>query len=1193
MSAQPPEKRLAGAAERIASLERRAAALPERVRSGFLEALAALSADLEEAGKAGDVLAHIASFPELNPDPVLEVDPAGRVHYQNPAVRALFPGLEKAGLSHPWLAGIDGAAAELAWTKAWSFRREVKIGESWYEQSVVSAESGRLRIFGRDVTERKRAEAALLESEHKFRELVEYANSAIIRWDPDGKITYFNRFAQEFFGYAADEIIGKTVMILVPETESQGRDLSHLLEDIVAHPESHRIFENENVLRDGRRVWMQWSNRTVSDESGRVREVLAIGNDITARKRAERELEASRAELVRAYDDLEVRVKDRTEELQKSEALLRSVLESLPIGVWIVDKNGRIVLGNPAVRELWAGAGSVGVETDREFKGFWADTGQAIKAEEWAAARAVTKGETSINEEVEIESFDGGRKFIFNSAVPIRDAHNEIAGAIVIQQDITRRREGEKKLREQAALLDLARDAILVRDPDFVITFWNNGARETYGWSASEALEDDAHDFLKTEFPEPIEEVRKRLWSEGHWEGELVRLRKDGARLIVESRWAVLKGRDGQKPAAFLEISRDITERKRTQDALRAASAYTRGLLEASLDPLVTISPEGKIMDVNPATELATGVPRSRLIGSDFSDYFTEPERARVGYRQVFSTGTVRDYALAIRHVSGTVMEVLYNATIYKNEAGETVGVFAAARDVTALRVAEQERLRLATAIEQIADGVAILDLDGRVLSANPAFGSHHSLLLQETVGRTLPEILEVDRWDREMAGKLRESLNSGKVWSWHLTRRTREGQIRELDLSVSPIRDVTGRPIHAIAVERDMTQEALFQERIRQWQKMEALGTLAGGIAHDFNNILLPILINTELILAGENLDSELARRLSQVHEAAQRGKDMVKQIITFSRQKEQMRLPVEIPPIVRESLKLLRVSIPKNIEISEKIEAGTAMAVADATQIHQILMNLGSNAAYAMRDKGGLLEVGLSEVSLDEAAAARHVDLRAGPYLRLSVRDTGQGMTPDVMGRVFEPFFTTKKQGEGMGMGLPVVHGIVKSHGGAITVESELGKGTTVTVYLPRVTGTPQAKEAAPQPFPRGKERVLFVDDEDIQIRAMTKLLEHLGYRVIGVSDPRKALEVFRRQPASFDLLITDQTMPHMAGIELVQEVLRIRPGLPVVLCTGYSETLNEEEALAAGVGAFVLKPFSVREIAEAIRRVLPAQS
>ena len=604
----------------------------------------------------------------------------------------------------------------------------------------------------------------------------------------------------------------------------------------------------------------------------------------------------------------------------------------------------------------------------------------------------------------------------------------------------------------------------------------------------------------------------------------------------------------------------------------------------------MAISPAGKITDVNKATELVTGLPRTALVGSDFSDYFTEPAEARAGYEKVFSEGSVRDYPLAIRHVSGEVTEVLYNAVVFKDEAGSPVGVFAAARDITALKAAERERLRLATAIEQIKDGVSILDLEGRILSANPAFAGHHGSRPAEVIGRLLTEVLGGGVPDPGIVDGLKAAAGSDKPWSWHFSRDLSEGGGRELDLTVSPIRDASGRPVNLIAVERDVTQEVIFQERIRQWQKMEALGTLAGGIAHDLNNLLLPILINTELALGDLGPDASSGHRLEQVLEAARRGQDMVKQIIAFAQHREQERRPVDLVPVIRESLDFLRVSLPKNIRISERLEAESAVALADPTQIHQVLVNLGSNAAHAMRGKGGVLEVGLAEARLDGEAASQYVDLKPGDYLRLTVRDTGHGMPPEIADRIFEPFFTTKRTGEGTGMGLAVVHGIIKGHEGSIAVLSEPGKGAAFTILLPRVVGP--ARPAAAEPpatYPKGTERVLFVDDEDIQVRAMGRLLEHLGYRVVGHTDGRGALEAFRRDPAAFDLAILDQTMPHLSGAELARELLDLRPDLPIIMCTGYSDAVNEEQALAMGIRSFMLKPFSARDIAVAIRRVL----
>jgi PAS domain S-box-containing protein len=791
-------------------------------------------------------------------------------------------------------------------------------------------------------------------------------------------------------------------------------------------------------------TYWDWTLSPVLDDAGEVEFLVFSLNDVTEEARAQ-------------------------EELRRSESLLRKVLDTLPVGVWITDKTGRIIMGNPAGEKIWAGARYVGIDCYGEYKGWWVDSGRRIQPEEWAAARAVTKGETSLNEEIEIESFDGTRKFILHSALPIRDEKNEISGAIIVNQDITLRREGEKERRQQAALLELSRDAIFVRDFDDKITFWNRGAEDTYGWTKEKSLGRATYSHLKTSFPAPLEEVEARLLADGHWEGELVQSRKDGRRIVVESRWALLPGQVGRKPAAIIEINRDITERK----------------------------------------------------------------------------------------------------------------------------AAEEERLRLVTAVEQIAEGIAVMDLEGRILYANPVFYEHHGLERPNTAEDSFPGILQIDANDREIIQKMREALAAGRNWNWHLARRTPDGRVRELELTVFPIRDGEGRLVNSMAVERDVTQEVRLQERIRQWQKMEALGTLAGGIAHDFNNILLPIQINAELMLGEEKGDTPAARHLGQVLEAARRGKEMVNQIIAFSRQTEQDRKPVDLYPVIKESLELLRISMPKNIEISEKIEVGSAPAIADPTQIHQIMMNLGSNAAHAMRERGGVLEVGLSEVAIDADTASRFIDLKPGPHLRLWVKDSGHGMTPEVMRRVFEPFYTTKKQDEGAGMGLAVVHGIVKSHGGAIAVSSEVGKGSEFTIYLPRIVGRPEpARDADEQPF-TGSGKVLFVDDEDIQVRAMDRLLDHLGYRAVALSDARKALELFRGRPGDFDLAIMDQTMPRMSGGELARELLKIRPDLPIILCTGYSENLNEEEALAMGIKAFLMKPFSVKEIADTIRRVLPPQS
>jgi len=389
-----------------------------------------------------------------------------------------------------------------------------------------------------------------------------------------------------------------------------------------------------------------------------------------------------------------------------------------------------------------------------------------------------------------------------------------------------------------------------------------------------------------------------------------------------------------------------------------------------------------------------------------------------------------------------------------------------------------------------------------------------------------------------------------------------------------------------------DITERKRMEKELRQSQKMEALGTLAGGIAHDFNNILMPITLNTELALRSTGEPDKVPEKLTYVLEAAQRGRELVKQIITFSRRKEQKREPIRIAPVIKEALKLLKSSLPTTIELRENLENDSSeIVVADPTQIHQILMNLCTNAAHAMRKGGGVLEVSLASMEVDENTAPLHADLHVGPYLRLTVSDSGEGMDRETMERIFEPFFTTKERIEGTGMGLAVVHGIVKHHGGAITVYSELGRGSAFHVFFPRMEGSQDKKHISPTDVPTGSEHILLVDDEEPVLRSEQSMLESLGYAVTVSAESEEALQVFRTQPNGFDLVITDQTMPSMTGSELSRKLMHIKRDIPIILCTGFSETVDEDKARAEGIRELVMKPFTTKEMAETVRRVLDA--
>ncbi|MCB2168761.1 MAG: response regulator [Deltaproteobacteria bacterium] len=375
---------------------------------------------------------------------------------------------------------------------------------------------------------------------------------------------------------------------------------------------------------------------------------------------------------------------------------------------------------------------------------------------------------------------------------------------------------------------------------------------------------------------------------------------------------------------------------------------------------------------------------------------------------------------------------------------------------------------------------------------------------------------------------------------------------------------------------------------QLRQAQKMEAVGTLAGGIAHDFNNILSAVIGFTEMAMEDAPPDTALTYNMEQVLQAGLRAKHLVQQILAFSRQSEHEMKPVQLDRIIKEACALLRASLPTTIDIRMDIQTD-AFIMGDPTQMHQVLMNLGTNAGHAMRDRGGRLVVILREATIEELREKGLPRMDAEAYLQLVVQDTGQGIPPTIVDRIFDPFFTTKEHTEGTGMGLSVAHGIIKSHGGLIDVESQVGRGTTFHIYLPKIMPRAKAHHHSALPLPSGSERVLLVDDETMLVDMGRQVLTRLGYQVTACTSSVEALQHFQNDPAAFDLVITDMTMPHLTGKELATALLKIKPALPIILCTGFSETITEETAKRIGIKAFILKPIVMSDLAETMRKVL----
>lgn len=378
-------------------------------------------------------------------------------------------------------------------------------------------------------------------------------------------------------------------------------------------------------------------------------------------------------------------------------------------------------------------------------------------------------------------------------------------------------------------------------------------------------------------------------------------------------------------------------------------------------------------------------------------------------------------------------------------------------------------------------------------------------------------------------------------------------------------------------------------ERQLAQTQRIEAMDRFAGGIAHDLNNILYPILLNIENLLTEVPLDSSQHDVLDQTLKAAYRQRALVKKILSFSRQSEQKLLPIHVVPLLEDTLDFLRSSLPSTMEIKQQIDAPCDMIMGDPTQIQQVIMNLCQNAADALESSKGTITVSLTKTRLEPVHA--YQDREAGDYLELTVRDTGSGIEPHVVDHIFEPFFTTKGVGKGSGLGLSVVRGIVKSHGGAISTRSEPGNGALFTVYLPIYTGEVQPDASSPESgLPEeGKEKILLVDDEEFILSSMQRVLKMSGYRVVAVKDSMEALRLFERTPDEFDLVITDLTMPKMTGVELVRKLLDIRPDIPVILSTGFNDVITEHEAKSLGIRELLLKPTGTGEVKKIVRKAL----
>ncbi|MBF0474435.1 MAG: PAS domain S-box protein, partial [Deltaproteobacteria bacterium] len=646
----------------------------------------------------------------------------------------------------------------------------------------------------------------------------------------------------------------------------------------------------------------------------------------------------------------------------------------------------------------------------------------------------------------------------------------------------------------------------------------------------------------------------------------------------------------------------EIKTREGVEKSLVESKQRYRSLFDYHPDGVCSFDLTGKFISVNAGMEKLTGYHSEELGQMSFFDILTvmETKRVKVHFQKVANGNPQEFQATGIRKdqsrfdANVTIIPIVVDL--------EIVGVYGLCKDITDSRRAE-EALKVSEAkLTRVSYMAHVGHWDwtlrtGEIIwseevyrifgyepdSINPTYAVFIQTIHPDDLERVKAAVDPRPRNYAPCDIEFRFFRQDGTIGYGHALWEIVKDEAGQSIRVTGSMQDISN-----LRRAEDARKKLEFQ--LVQAQKMEAIGTLAGGIAHDFNNILSTIIGYTEMA-QDDLLTSSQAQDLDQVLKAAYRARDLVKQILIFSRMRNQQDalVPVEIAPVIKEAIKFLRASLPSTVEIHQKIVVEDELVLADPTQIHQILVNLCTNAAHAMREKGGILQIGLRTVDFYSETIAGYPELKPGSYIQLTVADTGHGMDTATMERIFDPYFTTKPVGEGSGFGLAVVHGIVKRSNGTIAVYSEPGQGATFNIYLPRANEELETTDGLPEPVSGGTERILFVDDEEPLNDMSKRMLEQLGYQVVTKLSSVEALSVFQAQPDQFDLVMTDYTMPQMTGVDLAREILRIRPDMPVILCTGFSEMISEEKAKALGILEFVMKPLNRSDTAQVIRRAL----
>jgi len=634
-------------------------------------------------------------------------------------------------------------------------------------------------------------------------------------------------------------------------------------------------------------------------------------------------------------------------------------------------------------------------------------------------------------------------------------------------------------------------------------------------------------------------------------------------------------------------------EIKLRMSELRKAEKKYRSIFENATEGIFQSTMDGKVINANPAFAKILGYQSPEELISKIFDighqHWLNPEKREEFVKILQNDRVIKSYEVQFRKKDKTIIWVSLNALPIYDSHGDLRHIEGLVQDITERKKAETELQRLSTAVEQVVENIIITDAVGKIKYVNPAF--------ERNIGYTLKEVYDIDhrffgadKTEKKVYGQMLKTVEDDRVWTGRITSRKKNNDLIIEDAIVSPIKSPLGRFMGYVSINRDVTLKAKFENQLRQSQKMEAIGTLAGGIAHDFNNILGVIIGCSELATNSISKNHRAVKDIEQVLTAGLRAKSLVSQILTFSRQEEDKKIPLILSPFIKEVVKFLKATLPKIMEIRVKLNTETGTILADPIQMQQILMNLCTNSSQSIGRNRGVIDVTLSNIDYENTDDLPP-EINPGAYVILEVKDNGCGIPDKIIHKIFDPFFTTKSIGEGTGLGLSVVHGIVKKHGGTVTVKSKKGVGTSFCVILPRLEhadikiNIEQSLE-----LPRGKEKILLVDDETALVDILERILSNLGYEVHAYSSSLKALNAFKLKSGYFDLIVTDLIMPDMTGADLTTEIRKLNNKIPVILFTGINENkIVQRDYKEIKFNRILVKPLRNADLVFAIRKEL----